>query len=99
MGRTKIIYIDEEDLPPRCFFGKPQKRSWMPWAAVEQIPQGMALEVTPWLNGREPRNAGSGLQGPGSRLTRRYPYLRVMIRGPALFIWYPSQQVQEDLNA
>jgi hypothetical protein len=93
MGRTKVVYFDEADLPPRRYFGKPYKpsvASWIPWVAIEQIPQGMALEVTPWIGDRKPRDACAQLLSPSGRLARHYPWLRVVQRSPVVFIWYPS---------
>lgn len=67
-------------------------KSWLPWSAIEQIPQGMALEITPWLNGRDPHAANLALRGQGSKLRVKFPHLRPIVRGYALLIWYPSRQ-------
>lgn len=101
MGRTKVVYFDEADLPPRRYFGRPYKpslASWIPWAAIEQVPEGMALEITPWIGDRKPKDVGATLQNPSSRLTRHYPWLRVVIRSPAVFIWYPSPKAAAALD-
>lgn len=98
MGKIKVIYIDEDDLPPRYSLGKPWKKSWLPWKAVEQIPQGMALELTPWLGERSARNAGATLLQPASRLSKKFPHLRVIQRGSILFLWHPSSRALESLE-
>ena len=92
MAKTKIIFIDENDLPPNRVFGKAYRltKSWVPWAAIEQIPKGMALELTPWLDGRTAKIAGAGLQNVNGRLRRLSPHLHIIIRGPCLFVWNPS---------
>jgi hypothetical protein len=101
LTKRVIIFIDEVDLPPRRFFGKPYRpssASWIPWVAIEQIPQGMALEITPWIGDRKPRDVSATLLSPSGRLAKHYPWLRVVLRSPAVFIWYPSKRAQEALG-
>lgn len=73
-------------------------KSWLPWSAIEQIPQGMALEVTHWLNGRNPVRASMDLNTRKSKLRIKYEYLRVIVRGPAVLIWWPSKQAAEAID-
>lgn len=73
-------------------------KSWLPWSAIEQIPQGMALEITPWLNGRNPIQASIVIHNPDSKLSTKFPHLHVIVRGPAILIWYPSNQAAELLS-
>lgn len=89
-GKVRVVFIDEEDLPSKRAFGK-EYRSWIPWAAIEQIPEGMALDLAPWLGGRKAKTAGTTFGNPNSRLARKFPHLKVIVRSPTLFIWNPSR--------